>query len=181
MLASGLSFLDRLVLALLIDPIRADLGLTDSEVSLLAGAAFWTCSVGFAFAFGRWVDLRGRRNAVVAGIGLWSRATAACGFANSFGKMFAARAAVGVGEASLNPAAYSMIADYFPPERRGFAMAIYACGASIGGGLAVLLGGLVVQWAMDTRPCLPLMCDVAPWPIVFVEVGRASGRDRVGQ
>src|SRR3546814_10206416 len=64
-----------------------------------------------------------------------------------------------------------MIADYFPPERRGFAMAIYACGASIGGGLAVLLGGLVVQWAMDTRPCLPLMCDVAPWQIVFVVVG----------
>src|SRR3546814_16864735 len=69
MLASGLSFLDRLVLALLIDPIRADLGLTDSEVSLLAGAAFATCYVGFAFAFGRWVDLRGRRNAFVAGIG----------------------------------------------------------------------------------------------------------------
>src|SRR3546814_15118968 len=63
-----------------------------------------------------------------------------------------------------------MIADYFPPERRGFAMAIYACGASIGGGLGVLLGGLVVQWAMDTRPCLPLLCDVAPWQIVFVVV-----------
>src|SRR3546814_15351689 len=111
-----------------------------------------TCYVGFAFAFGRWVDLRGRRNAVVAGIGLWSLATAACGFANSFGKMFAARAAVGVGEASLNPAAYSMIADYFPPERRGFAHAIYSCGASVGGGVGVLLGGRVGQWAWDTRP-----------------------------
>src|SRR3546814_11871457 len=139
MLASGLSFLDRLVLALLIDPIRADLGLTDSEVSLLAGAAFATCYVGFAFAFGRWVDLRGRRNAVVAGIGLWSLATAACGFANSFGKMFAARAAVGVGEASLNPAAYSLIADSFPPERPGLAMATYACAAPLCGGLAAPL------------------------------------------
>src|SRR3546814_20681707 len=69
-----------------------------------------------------------------------------------------------------------MIADYFPPERRGFAIAIYACGASIGGGLAVLLGGLVVQWAMDTRPCLPLMCDVAPWQIVFVAVGLPGSR-----
>src|SRR3546814_9893420 len=115
MLASGLSFLDRLVLALLIDPIRADLGLTDSEVSLLAGAAFATCYVGFAFAFGRWVDLRGRRNAVVAGIGLWSLATAACGFANSFCKMFAGRPAVGVGERRLHPARSAEIADYFPP------------------------------------------------------------------
>lgn len=171
MLASALSFLDRLVLALLIDPIRADLGLTDSEVSLLAGAAFASCYVAFAFVFGRWVDVRGRRNAVVVGISLWSLATAACGLAGSFGKMFAARAAVGVGEASLNPAAYSMIADYFPPERRGVGMAIYACGASIGGGLAILLGGMVVQWAMTTKPCLPLMCDAAPWQVVFVVVG----------
>lgn len=171
MLASALSFLDRLVLALLIDPIRADLALSDSEVSLLVGAAFATCYVGFAFVFGRWVDLHGRRNAVAVGITLWSLATAACGLANSFGKMFAARAAVGVGEASLNPAAYSMIADYFPTERRGVAMAIYACGASMGGGLAILLGGLVVQWAMDTRPCLPLMCGAEPWQIVFVVIG----------
>ena len=171
MLASALSFLDRLVLALMIDPIRADLALTDSEVSLLAGAAFATCYVAFAFLFGRWVDLHGRRGAVIVGISLWSLATAACGLANSFGKLFAARAAVGVGEASLNPAAYSMIADYFPPARRGGAMAIYACGASMGGGLAVLAGGMVVQWAIDSRPCLPLMCDAAPWQIVFVVVG----------
>lgn len=171
MLASALSFLDRLVLALLIDPIRADLGLSDTEVSLLVGAAFATFYVAFAFLFGRWVDVRSRRNAVVLGISLWSLATAACGLAGSFGRMFAARAAVGVGEASLNPAAYSMIADYFPPERRGVGMAIYACGASVGGGLAILLGGLVVQWAMDTRPCLPLMCDAAPWQVVFVIVG----------
>ena len=59
---------------------------------------------------------------------------------------------VGVGEASLNPAAYSMIADYFPRERRGIGMSIFACGASVGGGLAILAGGLVVQWALATRP-----------------------------
>lgn len=171
MLASALSFLDRLVLALLIDPIRAELSLSDTQVSLLVGAAFATFYVAFAFLFGRWVDVRSRRDAVVLGISLWSLATAACGLAGSFGRMFAARAAVGVGEASLNPAAYSMIADYFPPERRGVGMAIYACGASIGGGLAILIGGLVVQWAMDMRPCLPLMCEAAPWQVVFVIVG----------
>jgi len=171
MLASAFSFLDRLVLSLLIDPIRADMGLSDSEVSLLAGFAFASCYVVFAFLFGRWVDTRSRRNAVVLGVTLWSLATALCGTARGYWQLFAARMGVGVGEASLNPAAYSMIPDYFPPERRGVAMSIFACGASIGGGLAILAGGLVVQWALATRPALPLLGAVAPWQFVFVAVG----------
>jgi len=171
MLASAFSFLDRLALSLLIDPIRHDLGLTDSEVSLLAGAAFASCYVLFAFAFGRWVDTRGRRGAIVVGMTLWSLATAACGLAGSFGRLFAARAAVGVGEASLNPAAYSMIADYFPVGRRGLATAIFACGASLGGGLAILAGGHVVQWALVTRPQLPFMQGAAAWQTTFVIIG----------
>lgn len=171
MLASAFSFLDRLVLSLLIDPIRADMGLSDSEVSLLAGFAFASCYVIFAFGFGRWVDTRSRRNAIVLGISLWSIATALCGTARGYWQLFAARMGVGVGEASLNPAAYSIIPDYFPPERRGLAMSIFACGASIGGGLAILSGGLVVQWALATRPSLPLLGEVAPWQFVFVAVG----------
>lgn len=171
MVASAFSFLDRLVLSLLIDPIRHDLGLSDSEVSLLAGAAFASCYVLFAFAFGRWVDVRGRRGAIVLGMTLWSLATAACGLAGSFGRLFAARAMVGVGEASLNPAAYSMIADYFPAGRRGVATAIFACGASLGGGLAILAGGRVVQWALATRPQLPFMHGAAAWQTAFVVIG----------
>jgi MFS family permease len=171
MLASAFSFLDRLALSLLIDPIRHDLGLSDSEVSLLAGAAFASCYVLFAFLFGRWVDVRGRRNVVVVGMSLWSLATAACGLAGSFGRLFAARAMVGVGEASLNPAAYSMIADYFPAGRRGVATAIFACGASLGGGLAILAGGQVVQWALATRPQLPFMHGAAAWQTAFVVIG----------
>lgn len=171
MLASAFSFLDRLVLSLLIDPIRTDMGLSDSEVSLLAGLAFASCYVIFAFGFGRWVDRRSRRNAIVLGISLWSLATALCGTARGYWQLFAARMGVGVGEASLNPAAYSMIPDYFPVERRGIAMSIFACGASVGGGLAILAGGLVVQWALATRPSLPLLGQVAPWQFVFVAVG----------
>ncbi len=167
MLASAFSFLDRLVLSLLIDPIRAALDLTDSEVSLLAGAAFASCYVLFAFVFGRWVDRHSRRNAIILGITLWSLATAGCGLATSFWLLFIMRAAVGVGEGSVNPVAYSMIADYFPPARRGLAMAIFACGASVGGGLAILAGGEVVQWATTTQADLPL----APWQMVFVLVG----------
>lgn len=171
MVAYTFSFLDRMVLSLMIDPIRQDLGLTDTEVSLLAGFAFAVCYVLFAFPFGRWADTRGRRNVVVIGIGLWSLATVACGLTNSFWRLFAARMAVGVGEASLNPAAYSLIPDYFAPERRGLAMSIYACGASVGGGLAMLAGGMIVAWAMASNPVLPLLGQIAPWKIVFIAVG----------
>ena len=171
MLASAFSFLDRLVLSLLIDPIRNSMGLTDSEVSLLAGLAFASCYVLFAFAFGRWVDTRSRISAIVLGISLWSIATALCGAARGYWQLFVARMGVGVGEASLNPAAYSLIPDYFPPRRRGLAMSIFACGASIGGGLAILAGGLVVQWALATRPALPILGAVEPWQFVFVAVG----------
>ncbi|MDG2533888.1 MFS transporter [Sphingomonas sp. HITSZ_GF] len=171
MLASAFSFLDRLVLSLLIDPIRKSMGLTDSEVSLLAGFAFASCYVIFAFAFGRWVDTRSRKGAILLGISLWSLATALCGAARGYWQLFAARMGVGVGEASLNPGAYSMIADYFPPQRRGIAMSIFACGASIGGGLAILAGGVVVGWALATRPALPLLGAVEPWQFVFVAVG----------
>ena len=171
MVASTLSFLDRMVLSLMIDPIRHDLGLSDTQVSLLAGFAFAVLFVLFAFPFGRWVDTRGRRNVIVLGITLWSLATMACGLAGSFWRLFLARMPVGVGEASLNPAAYSMIPDYFPPPRRGLAMSIYACGASLGGGLAMLAGGLVVQWALVAHPVIPMLGRIAPWKIVFIAVG----------
>lgn len=171
MVASTFSFIDRMILSLLIDPIRKDQGLTDTEVSLLAGFAFAICYVLCAFPFGRWVDTRGRRNAIVLGMSLWSLATAACGLVSGYWKLFVARMGVGVGEASLNPAAYSMIPDYFPPHRRGLAMSIYACGASIGGGFALLLGGVLVQQALQSQPVLPLFGAIAPWKLVFIAVG----------
>lgn len=171
MVASALSFLDRLALSMLIEPVKADLGLSDTEVSILAGAAFAGSYVIFAFVFGRWVDTRGRRNAIVLGMSLWSLATAACGLARSFGSLFAARSLIGVGEASLNPAAYSMIADYFRPSRRGIATAIFACGATVGGGLAIMLGGQLVDWVNATGATLPLMPGAAPWQVVFVAIG----------
>lgn len=171
MVASAFSFLDRLALSILIEPVKADLGLSDTQVSLLAGTAFAVSYVLFAFVFGRWVDTRGRRGAIVLGMSLWSLATAACGLARSFTALFTARALIGVGEASLNPAAYSMIADYFRPGRRGFATAIFACGATVGGGLAIMLGGQLVDWAYAVDARLPYLPDSAPWQVVFVLIG----------
>jgi MFS family permease len=165
------AFVDRASLSLVIDPIRHDLGLNDTEVSTLAGLAFVICFCIFSFPFGRWIDRGTRRNAVVLGVALWSVATVACGFAAGFWQLFAGRMAVGVGEASVNPAAYSMIPDCFPPEKRGFPLAIYATGAPIGAGLAVYLGSLLLKWAMTAHPALPLVGVLAPWKILFIGIG----------
>ncbi|GLS98886.1 MFS transporter [Sphingobium jiangsuense] len=171
MLASALSYLDRLALSMLIEPVKADLALSDTQISLLAGTAFAATYVLFAFFFGRWVDRHGRRNAIVAGLALWSLATAACGLARNFGTLFAARSMIGVGEASLNPAGYSMIADYFTAGRRGLATAIFACGATLGGGLAIMLGGTLVDWVYATGATLPFLPGARGWQTVFVMIG----------
>lgn len=171
MLAYMFSFIDRTLLSLVIDPVRQDLGLSETQISLLAGFAFAAFYTMMGIPFGRWVDTRGRRNLIALGIGLWSLATVACGLANSFWRLFAARMAVGVGEATLSPAAYSLIPDYFTRERLGFAMGLYSCGVTLGGGAAMLLGGLVVQWATTAQPVLPVVGDLAAWKIPFLVVG----------
>jgi MFS family permease len=174
MLAYMFSFIDRTLLSLVIDPIRKDLGLSETQISLLVGFAFAAFYTLLGLPFGRWVDTRGRRNLIAIGIALWSLATAACGLANSFWRLFAARMAVGVGEATLSPAAYSLIPDYFPPHRLGFAMGLYSCGVTLGGGLAMLLGGVVVQWATTANPVLPLVGAVEAWKVPFLIVGLAG-------
>jgi len=171
LVAGVFSFLDRMVLGLLIDPIKAEMSLSDTEVSLLAGFAFASCYIVFAFPFGRWADTRNRRNIIALGIVLWSIATVACGLATSFWTLFLARMFVGVGEASTGPSGASMIPDIVPAERRSLAMAVLACGLTIGGGLAFLLGGYFVQWASEARPVLPFVGQIAPWKIAFIGVG----------
>lgn len=171
MLAYVFAFIDRIILSLMVDPIRSDLSLTDTQISLLGGFAFALFYTVLGIPFGRWVDTRGRRNLIAFGIALWSVATVACGLANSFVKLFFARMTVGVGEATLAPAAWSMIPDLFPPHRVAFAMAIFVSGVTIGGGMAMLLGGLIVQWAASAQPVLPLVGQVAPWKVAFIAVG----------
>jgi MFS family permease len=171
MLAYVFAFIDRIILSLVVDPIRADLGLSDTQVSLLAGFAFALFYTFLGIPFGRWVDTRGRRNLIAMGIALWSIATVACGLANNFVKLFIARMAVGVGEATLAPSAYSMIPDVFPRHRIAFAMAVFMSGVTIGGGLAMLLGGIIVEWATTAAPVLPLLGQIAPWKVAFIAVG----------
>jgi MFS family permease len=171
MVAYVFAFMDRIALSLVIDPIRKDLHLSDTQVSLLAGAAFVICFVIFSFPFGRWVDRGARPLALTLGVSVWSFAMLVCGLAGSMWQFFVARMLVGVGEAAVNPVAYSTIPDSFPPERRGLAMGIYASSASIGGGLAVYLGSLLLAWAERARPSLPMVGELAPWKVLFIGLG----------
>jgi len=172
MLAYIFSFIDRQIISLLIDPIRADLQISDTQFSLLHGLAFAMLYALAGIPIARLADSRSRPLIISVGIFVWSLATVACGTAKSFIQLFLSRMAVGVGEAALSPAAYSMITDSFPKSKLGLALAVYSSGSFLGGGLALIIGGaaiaLVEQWGTLT---LPLIGLVKPWQMTFFLVG----------
>lgn len=172
MLAYTVSFVDRTILSLLIPAIQGDLGISDTEASLLAGFAFAVFYTVMGIPLGRLADRWHRRNLIAIGVTVWCLMTAACGLARNFWQLFAARVGVGVGEAALSPAAYSMIADLFPRRLLGRAIAIYSVGLPVGSGLALLIGGVAVGWVSDLAPVeVPLVGVLAPWQLTFVLVG----------
>lgn len=169
------SFLDRTILNLLVGPIRRDLAITDTQMSLLIGFAFALFYVAFGIPLGRLADSRSRRGLITAGFALWSFFTAGCGLAGNYAQLLVMRMGVGVGEASLGPAAYSLITDYFPPRRRGLAMGIYHVGVYAGVGIAFLVGGLVTA-LVARQPAwdLPILGTVRSWQMVFIVIGFAG-------
>ncbi len=167
-----LSILDRFIIALVVDPIKEDLGITDVQFGFLHGGAFAVAFALFGLMAGVLADRFSRRWIIFAGVTVWSLATAACGLAQSFWHMLMARVGVGAGEAVLNPCATSMISDLFPRERITSAMAVYAIGATLGSGCAYLIGGLIVSWvAQSPTFALPLIGEVRSWQAVFFIVG----------
>src|SRR5258708_1163112 len=138
------SFIDRQILSLLVTPIRRDLGIGDTGMSVLMGFSFAVFYTFFGILLGRLADTTSRRNLIAGGFALWSLFTAGCGLVRNFAQMLVMRVGVGVGEASLSPAAYSLITDYFPRDRLATAISVYSMGIYIGSGLAYLLGGIVV-------------------------------------
>ncbi|WP_176489008.1 MFS transporter [Rhizorhabdus dicambivorans] len=171
MAAYVVSFLDRNVLSLLVEPIKRDLDLTDTEISLLQGLAFTILYVTASVPMGRIVDLRRRTRVAATGIAFWSMMTAGCGLVRSFLGLFACRVGVGLGEAALAPAAYSLLADSFPPKRRGIALAVFATGLYVGSGLALVIGGIVTGLVKDgTDIVLPIVGAVRGWQAVFLVV-----------
>jgi len=166
------SFIDRIIIALLVEPIKADLGISDFGIGMLQGLAFAVFYALIGIPIGRWADRYSRRRIIGIGIFLWSIMTAVCGLARNFWELFLARVGVGIGEAALSPAAYSMIADYFPREKLGRALGVYQAGAFVGAGLAFLIGGLVIRFVMGSDAIeLPLLGTIRPWQMVFFAVG----------
>jgi MFS family permease len=166
------SFIDRMIIALLVAPIKADLNLTDTHIGLLHGLAFALFYTFMGIFIARLADNWNRTKLIAIGVLIWGLATAACGLAGSFAFLFAARVLVGIGEASLSPAAYSMISDYFPPEKRARAMSVYTSGIYFGVGAALIFGGIVIGLINQMGGLsVPIVGSVEPWQAVFFAVG----------
>jgi MFS family permease len=167
------SLLDRQILSLLVVPIRRDLHISDTQMSFLMGISFAVFYTMFGFPIGRLADSRSRRNIITAGVASWSLFTAGCGLASSYVRLFLMRMGVGVGEAALSPPAYSLLSDYFAPQRRAMALSVYGVGATFGAGLAMIVGGIIVPHTSARGiVTLPLIgVPVFPWQLSFFIVG----------
>jgi MFS family permease len=171
-LANCVSFIDRLILSLLVQPIKTELGISDTAFSLLAGAAFAIFYCGIGLVIARWADRYSRKWIVTIGITLWCLMTALSGTARSYLQLFAYRVGVGVGEATLSPSAYSLLAGHFPPQKLALAVGIFSAGVTAGTGLAYLLGGSVIGWVISLGSVeLPLLGELSGWRLVMAVVG----------
>ena len=150
LLAYVFNFVDRTILAIVADDVKADMGLSDTELGFLLGPAFAICNTLASFPLARWADRGSRRTVIAISLFVWSAMTVASGVARSFTQMAIARFGIGIGEAGGTPPSHSMISDLFPPERRAFALSIYAWGIYIGL-MFGFLGGGWVRDAFDWR------------------------------
>ncbi|WP_445405081.1 spinster family MFS transporter [Acinetobacter vivianii] len=172
MVAYILSFVDRQILSLMIEPIKQDLMLTDTQFSLLQGLAFSLFYAFMGIPIAALADKKSRIKIISIGIAFWSLATAACGLSKNFIQMFIARLSVGAGEAALSPAFYSIVTDLFPKEKLGRALGLYAIGAFIGSGLAFLIGGYVISLLKNVdMVILPVIGQLKTWQLTFFIVG----------
>lgn len=172
--AVGLTFLflDRGVIALLVQPIKRDLHLSDTMVGLLMGPAFIFFYLILGLPIARLVDSRSRRAIIAFSIGAWSLMTAACGLTRNFWVLLLCRVGVGVGEAGNGPATYSMMADMFPPERLARAISFMQFGFVAGNGLATILAGAIVAWLSGTSAYhVPVLGEMHGWQLTFIMVG----------
>jgi len=171
-LAAVLSYTDRQILALLVDPIRADMHISDAALGVLQGAAFAVLYSCIGLPLGRIADVVPRRALLLFAVVAWSLGTVACGFSHSFWELFAARVLVGIGEAALAPAAMSLIADYFPPDRRALPTGVFFTGMVVGGGAAFAIGGFLFSAAQHAAfAAIPGLSTLAPWRTVLVVLG----------
>ena len=145
-----LNFLDRTLIYILFTPIKKEMAFSDLQLALLGTTSFVIFYTLLGVPFGMLADVTARKNVIAVGLAVWSVFSGLTGFAHGFWSIFFCRVMVGVGEATLGPAALSLLSDYFPPRMRGTVQSVYSSGIVIGGGLAFLFGGWIAQ-AMSWR------------------------------
>lgn len=172
---NAVAFIDRTALPLLIQPMKRSLGISDTQISLLIGAAFIATYTLGGIVIGAIVDRVSRRAALSAGIGFWGLATIFCGTASTFASLFLGRCGVGVGESACGPSSMSLIRDTFAPRYRGRAIAIWSMGASLGAGSALIAGGAILYLIGDAASIvLPIIGSTQSWQVVLIACGAAS-------
>tara|TARA_B100000945_G_scaffold72931_1_gene55743 strand:+ start:1873 stop:3177 length:1305 start_codon:yes stop_codon:yes gene_type:complete len=171
-LAQIFAFIDRQIPSMLVEPIKQDFNLTDSQIALLGGAAFSIFYAIMALPIGYAVDRYQRTKVLGTGIFLWSLMTALAGLANSFGKLFGARIGVAVGEAVMAPTSVSLVSDSFPENKQGKPMGIITAGVYIGIGITLLGGGFLIDYLTSIGGItLPVIGYLKPWQATFMIVG----------
>ena len=170
------SFVDRQIIGVLVPDMKSDLGLTDVQLSYIGGLSFVIFYTVFGIPLGRLADSYNRKWLIIAGVVLWTSATAACGLADNYWQLLFLRMGVGIGEAALAPCAYSMLADIFPRQRLTLAISICTMGGAFGFGFAFLGGAAVLGWANNLVGdvgfvTVSVLGDLTPWRIVFLAVG----------
>jgi len=165
-----LSLLDRQIISLMVQPIRREFGVSDSQIGLLQGLAFALLNGVAGVGLGQAIDRASRRWVIFAGVTIWSVAATLCGLARSFPELLAARAFVGIGEAALAPAAFSILSDLFPPRRLTFALSVFATGALLGVSGGLVTGGLILSLAAHGLD-LPLLGPTPAWRAAFIVTG----------
>lgn len=165
------NFLDRQIVSILAERIKADLNVTDGEIGFLYGTAFAVFYAVFGIPLGRLADVWDRRRLIAIGLAFWSVMTALSGLARSFGHLAVARIGVGIGEASASPSAFSLLSDVFPAARRATVLALYSSGIYLGAGLGLFIGGLIVdRWDAAYASALPPF-GLRGWQVAFLAVG----------
>ena len=169
--AALIAFIDRQVVAIVVDPMKEDLGVGDAQIGWLYGVfAVFYAVAGLPIAW--MADRKSRKHIIAAGIFLWSFMTMACGLTRNFWQILLARIGVGVGEATLSPATTSLIGDYFPREKIPLALTVFQIGPVVGSGIAFVIGGLVLSIVENTEPLvLPWFGELRPWQQTFVYLG----------
>src|SRR5271168_3438871 len=167
------SFIDRTTISLIVEPMKRDLQISDTQIGMLQGLAFALLYTFLGLPIARLSDRHSRRAIIAGGVFIWSIMATLCGLARSALQLFIARVGVGVGEAALSPAAYSIITDSFPRSKLGGAFGVYNVGITIGAGVAFLVGGIVVAAVSRAGATytLPLLGEVRAWQMVFIVTG----------